>query len=360
MEFKHSFHSMSVQGILPNPEQKIAGKQNQDKVFVTISNNIIALVILDGHGDEGKEVAEDTQTFFCDWFEANSHLFHSYDNINRTTLINNMFDGANNNARIKMQERKSYRRVDMSGIVREFGIPVRGGTTFTVSFVFKKENEIIVHTPNTGDSPGFIVAVHPDGKTEYTVSTTSHCPHNQAEFERLQTYNDSRNLLLHSINDVPSIRWPPIYNIHPKTGVITRPETHGMHYTNAKKTTGAYMISPPFCPMSDIVSLAMTRAIGDFYARPGGLAHEPSHSIYSYPLDCKIVVIVESDGVSDCVPDDEKYAQYITNELLSGKTINDVVETTVNMYAREGLLLFGPKHRDDTSMVCLFVEPFNI
>jgi serine/threonine protein phosphatase PrpC len=351
MEIKHSFcsHSMTVQG---------NSKQNQDKVFVISSNNIFALVILDGHGDEGEEVADNTQIFFREWFETNSHLFNSYDNIERMILINNMFDGANNNARIKMQERKPNRYIDESGIVRMFGIPIRGGTTFTISFVFKKENEIIVHTSNSGDSPGFIVATHPDGKTEYTVSTTSHCPHNQAEFERLQTYICC-NLLLHSINNMPANRWPPIYNIHSVTGEITRPETPGIYATNAKGTTSAYMVSPPHCPEKDNVVIAMTRSIGDFYAGPGGLTHTPSHSINSYPLDCKIVVIVESDGVSDCVPDDEKFAQHIMNNILSGKTVNEVVRTTINTYALEGLRMFGPRYRDDTSLACLFVEPVN-
>jgi serine/threonine protein phosphatase PrpC len=248
-----------------------------------------------------------------------------------------------------------HRLISDNNIVRTAnGDPVHGGTTATVSVLVRDidpetHNSVLI-TANVGDSTGLLVS--PGDPVAFT--TVDHGPESESEYARVQDMNLQKSLLFvyDKTNVFRKYECPAIFK---PNGVkdekfVTNPWGNGLHPTNVRYEPAVYAVTPRTVS-KDSTCIAMTRALGDFYAHPFGLTSVPDIQVQQLSAEKDYVVIVGSDGIWDCW----KYEDYSNYTLLGlynkNQSILEFGEEALNESIRRAYTNFGPKHYDDAALV---------
>ena len=270
------------------------------------ANNTQWAVVLDGHGDGGRQVA------------------HAVADEAQTMLNRDALDA------------EGLQRAALRAVHSEKG--AKGGTTFTCATVSLTDDRVDVEFKWAGDSTGLIVT--PSGFTR----TTDHIPTNR--LEHLRVLNCGGAMVYHALKSPCPI---PIfdaenelidYGAHPaaqamkalwaaQEGCEQEPSEAASHALQlAKKNYEAFKhVVVPFqflhlrnaagehgCYFSTPAgSTAVTRSFGDFYMRPFGLTHE-LESLKISVVGERGCVFLASDGVHDCFKVDELAEVVLTTE----------------------------------------------
>jgi len=283
-------------------------------------------VVLDGHGDAGREVAHAVAD------EAQKML--NLDALDPEELL-----GA---ARRAVQQ-----------------VRVKGGTTFTCATVSFTGERIDVKFRWVGDSTGLVVT------RSGWKRTTDHVPTNR--LEHLRVLNHGGTMLYHTPGSpfpVPifDAEHEPIdYGAHPgakamkacwdaqanheqkpseaylkalqlakKDYAVLRREPIPFQFLrprNAAGEYGCYFATP-------VGSTAVTRSFGDFYMRPFGLTHELESVNFSVVGEHGCVFLA-SDGVHDCFKIDELADLLLATEC--DDELNSIfVQTRKALFGKEG------------------------
>jgi len=132
----------------------------------------------------------------------------------------------------------------------------------------------------------------------------------------------------------------------------SNPWGNGLHPTNVRYEPAVYAVTPRSIN-KDSTCIAMTRALGDFYAHQFGLSCDPSIGIKRYTPNVEYSIIIGSDGVWDCWKY-EDFAEYVNSCFQKDRSISEVVELTLNESIHRAITNFGVKNFDDASLVILF------
>jgi serine/threonine protein phosphatase PrpC len=140
----------------------------------------------------------------------------------------------------------------------------------------------------------------------------------------------------------------------------------GLHPTNVRYEPAVYAVTPQFRTnkhaqgvleriTTDSTCIAMTRALGDFYAHQFGLSAEPSIKFKEIPADMDVCILVGSDGIWDCWKYEEfaifladSYKKKNFGENQSQEVATEIVEHSVELAKKN----FGIRHFDDASFCC--------
>jgi serine/threonine protein phosphatase PrpC len=209
------------------------------------------------------------------------------------------------------------RYVDDKGIVRTAtDDPVHGGSTCTIVALISSSNsnEATVISANVGDSTALLLPVYKDNpphsvsQPNYEFLSTDHGPENQHEYLRIKSMQLPTRLLL--VYDKTSImrkyECPPVFqeNGEREESLVSNPWGHGLHPTNVRYEPAVYAVTPRTVT-KDSTCIAMTRALGDFYAHQFGLSAVPDINVKHIQLSedggedglpVSYTLIVASDG----------------------------------------------------------------
>jgi len=249
--------------------------------------------------------------------------------------------------------------IDEKGIVRTpTGDPVHGGTTGSlVCLVRNPDSSVVLITANVGDSTCLIAPR--GGGGNYQFLTVDHGPESKDEYMRVKALDSSlypQKLLF--VYDKTSVfrkyECPSVFledgNKDPT--FVTNPWGNGLHPTNVRYEPAVYAVTPRLVT-KDSTCIAMTRALGDFYAHQFGLCCEPSIGVKTFfpgaggPTEWTI--FVASDGVWDCWKF-EDFTAYC-NKLLETKKIADLGDIVLTESISKAITNFGAKNFDDASLV---------
>ncbi len=284
------------------------------------------------------------------WRSALNDLFSHLHNTIRASFIANFGSvsapvpgHAFNNAKPPAEQR----HIDSRGIVRNAaGDPIHGGSTATLVVMVKDANGeggANLITANVGDSTAFLVPT----RGTWDFLSVDHGPENQDEWVRVNTGAGSAAAASAAASGSctaegivpPADAYPTkLLFVYDKTNVfrkyecpcvflpdgtkdqqyVANPWGAGLHPTNVRYEPAVYAVTPRSVS-KDSTCIAMTRALGDFYAHQFGLTHVPSISVKriscadsgsddttqahtnSYATsEQAYTIFVASDGVWDC------------------------------------------------------------
>ena len=277
------------------------------------------------------------------------------------------------------------RYVDDKGIVRSAnGDPVHGGSTCTIIVMVKDKATLdsdcplaTIITANVGDSTALLLPRSAD----CSFLSVDHGPENPDEYARIASLPSS----LHPLKllfvydktnqlrkyDCPLVFLPSTAQRDPV--YVTNPWGHGLHPTNVRYEPAVYAVTPKQV-VKDSTCIAMTRALGDFYAHQFGLSWVPSIGIRRVQVvrrgaaapsarageegkgEGEVVsdgfsIILASDGIWDCWKYEDFHA--FLHNLLHGKqlSIGQTGETALEESMERAIANFGNKHFDDACLI---------
>jgi serine/threonine protein phosphatase PrpC len=210
------------------------------------------------------------------------------------------------------------RHVDVRGIVRNAaGDPIHGGSTATLVVMVKDANGCgaTLVTANVGDSTAFLVPT----RGTWDFLSVDHGPENQDEWLRINNPASApARQFVASTNSAAAAASPAsaaaaagsgspepvdpyptkLLFVYDKTNVfrkyecpcvflpdgtkdqqfVANPWGHGLHPTNVRYEPAVYAVTPRSVS-KDSTCIAMSRALGDYYAHQFGLTHQPSISV---------------------------------------------------------------------------------
>ena len=120
---------------------------------------------------------------------------------------------------------------------------------------------------------------------------------------------------------------------------VRNPWGNGLHPTNVRYEPAMYAVTPVEIS-KDTTCIAMTRALGDFYAHQFGLTHKPSVNIRVVPDSAIFTLAIASDGIWDCW----KYEDFMDNvnkKFAQGMSLDAVVESTLSESMQRAISSFG-------------------
>jgi serine/threonine protein phosphatase PrpC len=132
----------------------------------------------------------------------------------------------------------------------------------------------------------------------------------------------------------------------------------GLHPTNVRYEPAVYAVTPRSVS-KDSTCIAMTRALGDFYAHQFGLCATPSINIRTINHNentnenNNYTILLASDGIWDCWKYEE-FHTYCNEQLLKQNDINNISmmgEITLDESICRAITNFGNKHYDDACLV---------
>jgi len=323
------------------------------------SDQTNGIVILgDGHGDYGhiaSRIAIDYLVkHYGNYIDALYPYLSSFcgPNLDMEDQIqeefNRLFLGAHSavrNAFLEINPRYCVDGSDPHGVVRSSGFSrkasaVRGGTTLTVVlFVQMPDSSYKIITANVGDSEAHIMKIDSSStsnllKYELEVLTQDHSPTNIGEYLRIKELDETKY----------PIKLESVYNYYGSAHICEsklkvfnkstdkpNPVPVGVNKTTVRDDFSAYARMDD--KKYDIVSIAMTRAIGDFAAHQYGMTYEPSVSVKTVDQlgeNEHYTIITASDGLWDCVKYDE-FAEVVRNSInryqldTSGSTLSQIL-----------------------------------
>ena len=133
---------------------------------------------------------------------------------------------------------------------------------------------------------------------------------------------------------------------------VKSPWALGLHPTNVRYEPAVYAVTPRSIS-KDTTCIAMTRALGDFYAHQFGLTYKPSIVIKRIPPKMSFSLAIGSDGVWDCWKYEDFLAQFNKKIFSEGQAFEVAVEQIMTETLQRAVSSFGPKNVDDTTLICI-------
>eukprot|EP00457_Paulinella_chromatophora_P010154 gb/GEZN01010245.1/.p1 GENE.gb/GEZN01010245.1/~~gb/GEZN01010245.1/.p1 ORF type:complete len:397 (-),score=42.12 gb/GEZN01010245.1/:42-1232(-) len=344
--------------------RKGAKAHQEDSFYCWSSPNHVVLFggIWDGHGGYNGRVASKQARQCCkEYLEKVKDICEKWTPEEWKTNLITLFDTMhwwiresflNDNSQLTGSKR---RYVDAKQIIRNpEGEPVHGGTTCTVAaLIVSPDGKRNIVTANVGDSTGLLIGS--DGKFDFL--TVDHGPENPDEYKRVQAAEGAIKLMFvyDKTNVFRKYECPLVFlesgERDPK--YIANPWGNGLHPTNVRYEPAVYAVTPRSVS-KDSCCIAMTRALGDFYAHQFGLTNKPDVSIKTLDPNLDYQIHLASDGIWDCWKYDA-YRKYAA-DLEAEKTTGEILDTILNESIQRAVTNFGHKHFDDASLV-LFSSP---
>eukprot|EP00808_Paulinella_micropora_P000066 g11287.t1 len=313
--------------------------------------------IWDGHGGYNGRVASKQARQCCkEYLEKVKDICEKWTPEEWQTNLTTLFDTMhwwireaflNDNSQLTGTKR---RYVDSKQIIRNpEGEPVHGGTTCTIAAITKVDGKRVVITANVGDSTGLLVSSN--GKFEFL--TVDHGPENPDEYKRVQSLKCEIKLMFvyDKTNVFRKYECPLVFletgERDPK--YIANPWGNGLHPTNVRYEPAVYAVTPRSVS-KDSCCIAMTRALGDFYAHQFGLTNKPDISIRSLDPELDYQIHLASDGIWDCWKYDA-YRKYVAELQSASKPVGAMLDIILDESIQRAITNFGQKHYDDASLV---------
>lgn len=329
--------------------QTISAPANAD---ASAPDFVHVLCLADGHGTkgEGLDCASHCVEFAMEWVKS---LFSKdWDTINWDICSADLTKHMHDTYRIKCAEKYPRRTIENGVVIDPIDDDgaVHSGSTFSQVLVFPWKGGFRTVTIQVGDSD------------IYVNGTCIECEHsalNPSEFVRLKSYPESeRHRLVFNTFGFPDV-FLPTGEYDPKYYKKDAPSkpymwkwTNGITPSCAKYTPGVYTFSP--ATASYVTRIAMTRAIGDFYANAGGVITTPHVTVIDTPNLPK--VCIGSDGAWDTIDNSERWVgKGIDIGVDDFKVIDDlehVLQVRIDMLHTLAIEKFGEKV-DDISLAVL-------
>mmetsp|Transcript_12156 Transcript_12156/g.18144 ORF Transcript_12156/g.18144 Transcript_12156/m.18144 type:complete len:368 (+) Transcript_12156:77-1180(+) len=336
--------------------------------YVSKSGNVFILAVFDGHGGYNGLVASNTaRDTLMNHYKSKSSEIESWDSKQWQKDLGDLFATIHNAIRDEFINqtnsgiRKATGRVkDSNGIVRSSsGDPVHGGTTGSVVVAFReKDGTFTVIGANVGDSTALMISE--DGNFEFI--SEDHGPDSEQEYKRVQSldekaYPEKLIFVYDKAKCYKKYECPRVFLSSGKKDpkYVENPWGHGLHPTNVRYEPAVYAVTPQNITR-DATCIAMTRALGDFYAAQFGLSPIPSFIIKKTKKDTRYLLAVASDGIWDCWKYEEfsKYACALWRE--KGLDVKETVQTALSESVSKAITNFGSSHYDDASLVMSCIE----
>lgn len=303
--------------------------ENQDRgIIIPLPDGGMLAVTADGHGPHGARAAQ----WATEWIAAhptaplNAATFALIDEHIRIQLIAHL--EATRTAYIQFG-----RALYKPGFYGTRGLPIRGGTTFSVAAVSPDGRVSAAHVGDSdihvfddpahgGSAEGERLLAQPDSRpVGTTVSLTGdHTPSCRAEYDRIRvTHPGARFIMEAAAIGLPRSMDRQVWVAAPEGGQQLNPAASAnplgishpsvelnpegpFHFTDVRDGWATYIRTP-----DDSEGLAMTRALGDFNLQlTAGVSTVP-HTQALGPIDPAVaglkerVVVVASDGFWDIV-----------------------------------------------------------
>jgi serine/threonine protein phosphatase PrpC len=379
---------MASESISPivSKSNKGSKSSNEDAEFTWISLNSITVIgaVFDGHGGHNGLLA----SFYCKnllqaeldkvadvcetwspstWSEFLTKFYELAHNGFRAILFNQPNEIFSFIPEFRYKS-KEYRTIDLKGVVRDqSNDPVHGGTTATIIVNTFYESTSYLITSNCGDSEAFVVGL--DKPDEPIELTKSHSPDDVDEFERIRDLDlekyPKKLLFVYDQNNVhPKYNCSQVFN--PDGSKIQKyvdnpwKKEYNLHASTVRYDPSVYAVSPRDYNLQDKTCIAITRAIGDFYAHPLGLTYIPTITISEITNPASKLIVIASDGIWDCWKYEEfstefanKYTLFVQNQNASTNPIESVLDHIMAITETKANQLFGSNSRDDQTMVII-------
>ena len=306
-------------------------RENQDNVCCFQNSDILANCIFDGHGPDGKWIAE-----VC---KLNTERLIS-ENSDRLVLdpvnaLSELFSELKTILSVKTVERFSKKnrecKIEPSGVIiikdlfNEFWQPlVNGGATMTVLILIKKTLKLYI--ANLGDSDAMLCSSKQifrqddlkcetglkygleDGLKDYLMLTANHSPTNIDEYVRMRSKaacptNPNKSLIDVIYDKQCAETFCQVYDTSTPIPKLLECPLGGGYYKNVRKENATYVRT------TENRKLAFTRTMGDFEMDPYGIISEPSINSIDLSdilerytetdLNPVLCLFVSSDGVWD-------------------------------------------------------------
>lgn len=338
----------------------------EDAYFTFQSQNgrLVIGAVFDGHGGYNGVVAANTAREMAQMFmDKEGAACVGWSIEEWTEKLTGLFDAMHKEIRDRfMKERGANeagaaRYVDELGIVRaSSGDPIHGGSTASFTALVVRDDCLMVVCANVGDSMVLLTPSEAASKFEFVA--VDHGPENPDEFRRVQSLSkESHPTKLLFVYDKANVfrkyECPKVFTDDGKRDpvFVENPWGHGLHPTNVRYEPGVYAVTPRNISR-DTTCIAMTRALGDFYAQQFGLTHVPSVTVRKLPLDADFALLVASDGIWDCWKYEE-LAQYVGTKQKECDSLARLVEVTLGESIARALANFGTKSYDDAALVII-------
>jgi len=345
-------------------ESKKGAKQWQEDsfgFFVSKNEKVLISAVFDGHGGYNGLIASNTaRDTLRDYFTERSEECESWDEKKWKNVLRELFAFIHEKIRESFltqngSKSPSGRVKDHQGIVRNSsGDPIHGGTTASVIVAYRdSDDSYTVIGANAGDSTGILV----DENGSFDFMTEDHGPDSAVEYKRIQSLDEKahpRKLIFvydkakcYKKYECPRV-FLPDGTKDPK--YVQNPWGHGLHPTNVRYEPAVYAVTPQSISR-DATCIAMTRALGDFYAGQFGLSPIPSFIVKKTKAKARYMIAVASDGVWDCWKY-EDFAKYICALWKEkGLAVEKCVETALSESISRAIQNFGSSHYDDACLV---------
>lgn len=306
-------------------------RENQDTVCCFQNSDILANCIFDGHGIDGKWVAEVCKLNTERLISKNSDRLL----LDPVNALSELFSELKTILAVKTVERFSRKnrecKIEPSGVIIIKGLfndiwqpLVNGGATMTVLILIKKTLKLYI--ANVGDSDAMLcsskqILRQDDLKCEtglkdglnvevpvsnYIILTANHSPTNIDEYVRMRSTaacpTNPNKALIDVIYDKQGVAsYFPIYDTSEPIPKLLECPLGGGYHKNVRKEFATYVRT------KENRKLSFTRTMGDFEMAPYGIISEPSISSIDLSdildrdtdLNPVLCLLVSSDGVWD-------------------------------------------------------------
>jgi serine/threonine protein phosphatase PrpC len=313
---------------------------------------IHVLTLADGHGSKGEGLDCSTHCvdFGMNW--AKTLFYHDWDTIDWEKAASDMTQMMHDTYRDTCVA-KYPRRTIVNGVVCdpfEEDEAVHAGSTFSQVIVFPWKDAFRTVAIQVGDSDIYV-----NGKC----INCDHSPLNPSEFERLKSFPESeRHQLVFNKAGYPHVYLPngeydpKFYNKNGPSKPYMWKWATGLIPSCAKYTPGVYTKSPATALY--LTAIAVTRAIGDFYANAGGLITTPQVTV----MDTEALpeVCLGSDGAWDTIDNSDQWVgKGMSMEVCITKegALETVLKERVDLLHALSIEKFGKDKIDDISLAVL-------
>jgi serine/threonine protein phosphatase PrpC len=306
-------------------------RENQDNVCCFQNSDILANCIFDGHGPDGKWIAEVCKLNTERLISENSDRLL----LDPVNALSELFSELKTILSVKTVERFSKKnrecKIEPSGVIiikdlfNEFWQPlVNGGATMTVLILIKKTLKLYI--ANLGDSDAMLCSSKQifrqddlkcetglkygleDGLKDYLMLTANHSPTNIDEYVRMRSKaacptNPNKSLIDVIYDKQCAETFCQVYDTSTPIPKLLECPLGGGYYKNVRKENATYVRT------TENRKLAFTRTMGDFEMDPYGIISEPSISSIDLSdilerytetdLNPVLCLFVSSDGVWD-------------------------------------------------------------
>jgi len=345
-------------------------------IFCSDDKTITAVCIFDGHGGiNGKHASNKCRKITREFCKKNWKDFASYSEKKWKEKLTALFETMHKTIREVFVENEKKNRarskastdniVDEKGIVRKTsGYPVHGGTTASVCITINTAKVRHVVCANVGDSDALLLPLDekllPDVQKNFLHLSVDHGPDSAKEWARIDKLDEKEyphKLLF--IYDKSAIyrkyECPKVFieygsnagSKDPK--YVKNPWGNDLRPTNVRYDPAVYAVSPQGVE-EDVTCIAMTRALGDFYAHQFGLSWKPDVYVRKLDPKKKYLVAAGSDGIWDCWKH-EDFSDFATNTVQTyPKDLLRATKHVVHATVERAKALFGKRSFDDASL----------